>query len=121
MSQANTLTLLPQTVYSSTPNPVYTVVGNAQPAAAYYLGNQDLQTVSMKLTSVTGNILIEATLATTPVEDDWFNVYTLQANLAANVNSNATLYTNINGNFVHMRARVEDFSTGIVNFVKLSY
>ena len=35
--------------------------------------------------------------------------------------SNASLYTNIEGNFVYMRAKIEDFSYGIVNFVKLSY
>ena len=44
MSQTTTLILLPQTTYDGggTAN-VYTVVGNSQPAAAYYLGNRDLQ------------------------------------------------------------------------------
>ena len=30
-------------------------------------------------------------------------------------------YTNIDGNFVYMRAKVVDFNGGVVNFVKLSY
>ena len=34
----------------------YDVTGNAQPAAAYYLGNQDLQTLSFSFTEVTGNL-----------------------------------------------------------------
>ena len=77
MSQSTTLILLPETAYVNPGNGAsYTVTGNSQPAAAYYLGNRDLQTVNTKLTNVTGNIVIEATLATTPTSTDWFNVYT---------------------------------------------
>lgn len=117
MSQSVTLILLPQTTYNGggTAN-VYTVTGNSQPAAAYYLGNQDLQTVNYRLTEVTGNIVIEATLAANPSDDDWFRVYELEC-----ANTTASSYTNVNGNFVYMRAKIEDFANGIVQFVKLSY
>lgn len=128
MSQTTTLILLPQTTYDGgSNNNVYTVTGNSQPAAAYYLGNKGLQTVNINLTEVTGNIEIEASLATTPGSSDWFKVYELVANANAPANSapliasNASVYTNINGNFVFLRAKVKDFSHGIVNFVKLSY
>lgn len=122
MSQSTTLILLPQTAYSSGPgSAVYTVIGNAQPAAAYYLGNKDLQTVNIKLTAVTGNVIIEASLATTPSDIDWFKVYELQANNISNTSANASVYTNINGNFVHMRAKIEDFSSGVVDHIKLTY
>jgi hypothetical protein len=103
------------------------VTGNSQPAAAYYLGNQDLQTVNIKATNCTGNIVIEASLATTPGSGDWFKVYELiaDANAASNsapqIASNASVYTNINGNFVYMRAKIEDFQAGAVQFVKLTY
>ena len=128
MSQTTTLILLPQTTYDGggTAN-VYTVVGNSQPAAAYYLGNRDLQTININLTQVTGNIVIEASLATTPTSTDWFKVYELEANINAAANSapliasNASVYTNINGNFVAMRAKVVNFAHGVVNFTKLSY
>jgi hypothetical protein len=79
------------------------------------------------LTNCTGNITIEASLATTPSSTDWFKVYELTANANAAANSapqiasNASVYTNINGNFVYMRAKVVDFEGGVVNFVKLSY
>jgi len=129
MSQTTTLILLSQTTYNSNiaNGNSYTVTGNSQPAAAYYLGNRDLQTVNVNLTGVTGNIVIEASLASSPSETDWFDVYKLEANANAPANteskiaSNASLYTNIEGNFVYMRAKIEDFSYGIVNFVKLSY
>ena len=128
MSQATTLILLPEISYLNPGNGApYTVIGNSQPAAAYYLGNRDLQTVNVKLTNVTGNIVIEASLATTPTSTEWFRVYELEANANATANSapqlssNASIYTNIEGNFVYMRAKVEDFVGGTVQFVKLSY
>jgi hypothetical protein len=128
MSQTTTLILLPQTVYLNPGNGSgYTVTGNTQPAAAYYLGNRDLQTVNLSLLNVTGNILIEASLATQPQSDDWFKVYELEANTNAPSNtapkiaSNAKLYTNIEGNFVYLRAKVDNFKSGTINFAKLSY
>ena len=128
MSQATTLILLPETAYVNPGNGApYTVTGNSQPAGAYYLGNKDLQTVNINLTNCTGNITLEASLATTPSSTDWFKVYELEANANAAANSapqiasNASVYTNVNGNFVYMRAKVVDFQGGLVNFVKLSY
>lgn len=120
--------MLPQTAYQNPGNGApYTVTGTAQLAAAYYLGNQDLQTVNIRLTNVTGNIVIEATIASAPEDRDWFKVYELEANANATSNSapqiasNASMYTNVEGNFVYMRAKVVDFQGGIVNYVKLSY
>jgi hypothetical protein len=130
MSQTTTLILLPQTtwqgnIYANLQ--YYDVIGDKQPAAAYYLGNKDLQTVNINLAGVTGNIFIQATLATTPVDIDWFNVYELEANAAAPANSAANIAAyanegvNINGNFVWMRAKVQDFHSGVVQYIKLSY
>jgi len=128
MSQQTTLILFPQTAYINPGNGApYTVTSNSQPAAAYYLGNRDLQTVNISLTNCTGNIVIEATLAASPADIDWFRVFELEANANAVANSapqiasNARMYTNIDGNFVYMRAKVEDFQGGGVNFMKLSY
>lgn len=117
MSQVTTLILLPQTVYRNPGNGApYTVTGNSQPAAAYYLGNQDLQTVNYSLVNCTGNIVIEATLASSPTDTDWFKVYEFEA-----VTANTSAYTNIDGNFVYVRAKIEDFSQGAVNYIKISY
>jgi len=122
MSQSTTLILLPQTVYKNdgTADP-YNVTGNTQPAAAYYLGNQDLQTLSFSFTEVTGNLVIEATLANPPADSDWFKVYEISANNQSNTNANLNSYTNISGNFVNMRAKIVDFNNGTVQFVKISY
>jgi hypothetical protein len=128
MPQSTTLILLPETSYVNPGNGApYTVTGNSQPAAAYYLGNRDLQTVNIKCTNLTGNIVIQASLATSPTADDWFKVYELVADANATPNSapqlasNASVYTNIEGNFVYMRAKLEGFNNGTLQFVKLSY
>ena len=128
MSQATILTLLPQTTYDGggTGN-IYTVTGNAQPAAAYYLGNQNLQTVNIKLSGASANIVIEASLNSNSSNAEWFKVYELVANANSATGSdtfdasNASIYTNIEGNFVYLRAKIVDFAGGVVNFVKLSY
>jgi hypothetical protein len=128
MAQSTTLNLLPQTAYVNPGNGApYTVTSNSQPGAGYYLGNRDLQTVNISLTSCVGNIVIEATLATTPNDIDWFKVYELEANAFAPANSapqiasNASMYTNVEGNFVYLRAKVVGFQNGAVDFIKLSY
>lgn len=118
MSQQTTLILFPQTTYNGGGTAqIYSLTSNAQPAAAYYLGNQDLQTVNIKTTNFTGNIVIEATLSANSQTNEYFEVY----KLANNANANLSMYTNIDGNFVYMRAKIEDFEFGVVNFIKLSY
>jgi hypothetical protein len=128
MSSTTTLILLPETSYLNPGNGAsYTVTGNSQPAASYYLGNRDLQTINTKLSNCTGNIVVEATLATNPNNNDWFKVYELEANANATSNSapqlasNVSAYTNIEGNFVYIRAKIEDFQGGTVQFIKVSY
>jgi len=118
VSQQTTLILFPQTAYNGggTAN-VYSLTSNAQPAAAYYLGNEDLQTVNIKTTNFSGNIVIEATLSANSSTNEYFEVY----KLADCANANISTYINIEGNFVYMRAKIEDFQFGVVNFVKLSY
>lgn len=122
MAQSTTLILLPQTTYDGggTAN-IYTVTGDIQPAAAYYLGNKDLQTISYSFTNVTGNLEIQATLSSDPTEQDWFNVFSLAANNNSNTNSTVNSYQNITGNFVYIRARLKDFAEGGVQYVKLTY
>lgn len=129
MSQTTTLVLLPQTTWNGNVAnvPIYNVIGEEKPAASYYLAGKDLQTVNVNLAGVTGNIVIQASLATNPITVDWFNVYTLEANASAPANSQANLNSttnqafNLEGNFVWMRAKIEDFASGVVQYVKLSY
>ncbi len=122
MSQSTILTLLPQTPYNNygTGN-AYSVTGNSVHSAGYILGGQDLQTLTYNFSEVTGNLIIEGTLASTPADGDWFEVFHTTANNASNVNSNTNTYTNITGNFTYMRAKLEAFNNGVVQYVKISY
>jgi hypothetical protein len=116
MAQTTTEILFPQTAYSSNNN---LIRGAKKAAAAYYLGNADLQTVTWSLTSVTGLITIQATLTTNPVETtdtDWFTVYQFNCD---NLTQNG--YTNINGNFVWIRAKIAGFTQGVIQNMKVSY
>lgn len=114
MAQTTTVILLPQTAHTGE-SPIE-IVGDRFPAAAYYLGNQDLQTLSYSVTEASGDIMIQATLATVPSEQDWFDVHELSFS-----EESETSFYNITGNFVYIRAVVYDFSRGIINYVKLSY
>jgi hypothetical protein len=112
MAQTTTIILIPETAYSSG----NVVIGDAVPAASYYLGNKNLQTLTWILSEVTANISIEATLAESPSDVDWFQVYSITANTLTQTN-----YHNIQGNFVWMRAIVNEFSNGVIQSIKISY
>lgn len=123
MSQATTLILLPQTAYNPggvdvPPNTI--VIGNTYPAASYYLSSQDLQTVSWSISNFKGTITIQASLLDIPTTDnDWFTVlnvvYSDQAGTTVNT------FNNVTGNYVRIRAKVNNFTQGTVNHVKVSY
>jgi hypothetical protein len=129
MSQTTTLVLLPQTTWNGNVSNVqiYDVVGLKNPAASYYVGSKDLQTINVNQVGLTGNIIVQATLATLPEATDWFEVYKLEANSGApanslpNFNSSINEAVNIEGNFVWMRAIIQDFNGGVLQYVKLSY
>lgn len=117
MAQATVLELFPQTPYSGTT----TIVGDKQPAAAYYRATASLQTISWYLTSVIGLITIQASLATNPDEsndDDWVTVYTINGMSGALTGID---YENINGNFVWLRAKIVSFTQGTIQYMKVSY
>jgi hypothetical protein len=111
MSQTTTLVLLPQTVHNDG-----TVTGTARQAASYYLGNRDLQTINWSVSDLKGSLHIQASLATSPSETDWFPVFDVTYDTES-----AISYTNLSGNFVWVRAVMTEFSLGVVQYVKMSY
>ena len=125
MAQSTTLILLPQTSYRNA-----TIIrGSKQPAAAYYLGNQDLQTINWSLSSFKGTIYIQASLASNPNEandDDWFDACPpIDWNQTTYPNgTNGNFFQNLNGNFVWLRAKVSfgDYNgSGVIQYIKVSY
>ena len=117
-----TLALLPSTTFG-TPSGNYdgsstSFVGNAVPAANYYGGQGNLQTIFYRLTGFSGIITIEATLNDSQDGAVWFEVDEYDA-----ASSAVTDYhpANVVGNFVWLRAHVTVFDSGTINFVTANY
>jgi hypothetical protein len=91
---------------------------DAVPAASYYRGRGGLQTVIIQTTEFEGIITIEASLDTLTDTATWFATYEFSA-----ISGPRTDYhpANILGNFVWLRARVEDFASGTINSVIVNY
>ena len=110
-----TETLLPaNTTYSGSS----IVAGNAVVGASYY-GNKvnGIQTATIATTGFVGNIKLQATLYTLEDQAQWFDVDSF---VAATPLTGTTALTLI-GNFVWVRARVEDFSAGTINTATLTF
>lgn len=113
MAQNTVLQLLPQTAFNGSNQ---TVLGTKQPSAGYYLANKDLQTLTWSITNATGSIVIKASLATDPGNDDWFIVQIIPF---SSLTQNS--YANLTGNYVWIKADLTSFTQGVVNHVKVSY
>lgn len=115
MSQASTHILIPQTTYSGFP----TITGEPKAAACYYLGNRNTQTVTWSLDAFNGKILIQASLVENPTGSDWFTAYEITEGKMLPVTENR--FVNLEGNFVWLRAQINQYVGGIVRNVKVSY
>ena len=116
MAQTTILTLLPQTTHPGPSNQAVSVFGEKQQAAAYYLANRDLQTITSHFSSTfEGTCRIQASLVADPGVNDWFTVYTIDSDNTKNG------YHNLNGNFVWIRATLTDWTVGPVILVTASY
>lgn len=121
--KTTTLQLLPGTTHG-TPSGNYDgssqdFSGEQQKAANYYGGFGGLQTVAFFFSGFQGRVKIQATLDSLPSQDDqWFDVLDVDYSSSA---TTASFSNNITGNFVWLRARVEDFQAGTITQVTVSY
>ena len=114
MGQATTLILLPQTSFTGTNNQV---IGSRTAASGYYQNFLNQQTFTWNLTSVTGLITIQGSIVDEPASNsDWFALYLLSC-----TNLTQISYTTIPANLVWVRARIDGFSNGVVQNIKVSY
>jgi len=126
MAQTTTIDLFPSTSYPGPIGTAVTVIGEAKPAASYYLARSNSQTISWALTdSFTGDIKIQASLktpqpagssgiATVPENEDWFDAYVVNT-------SDPYGYNNLEGSFVWIRAVITNWTGGNIEVITVSY
>ena len=88
--------------------------GDKIQADGYYGYADGLHTVVMYTTGYTGLLSIQATLASTPVEADWFDLF--EFNLTADTKTRGMTLT---GNYVYLRAKVTNRVAGSVDKILL--
>jgi len=116
-----TVTLIPSTTFGS-------AVGNYDGSSlsfssdkhkgdGYYGYADGSHTVAIFPTNLEATIQIQATLATSPVEADWFDVSGAVLGDDSAVQNTATTFT-FTGNFVWIRANVTNFEAGTITKVQ---
>jgi len=79
----------------------------------YYGYTDGLHTFSYKVTGFVGMIKVQATLATTPTANDWFDIdFAVGDGVMPYTTST---YSNVTGNFVYVRIAVTNFTAGTIN------
>jgi len=92
------------------------VTGTAVPGDSYYGYTDGIHTVAVYGDNLSGRIIIQGTLATTPTESDWFNIL-----IGGLPYKDYTSFTGVEGftfiaNLVFLRAKLDRTSLGISNF-----
>ena len=84
----------------------------------YYSQPDGVHTVSYKVnTTLTGSIKMQGTLATTPTEDDWFDI----AGTTFTTDQSTTISSaNFTGNFVWVRAKATGVTSGTITEILLN-
>jgi hypothetical protein len=121
MNSYTTVTLLPTTEYGTASGNYdgssQEFTGNSVPAANYYAGQGNLQTIAYNVIGFQGVITIQATLQDNPDQSAWFDIDTF--------GDGSTVVTeyhpvSVIGNFAHLRAYVTQFDSGTIT-VTASY
>jgi len=93
-------------------------VSDKQKGDGYYSQPDGVHTVAYKVdTTLTGNIKMQASLATTPTEADWFDISgtTFTTDQSTTISS-----ANFTGNFVWVRAKASDITAGSITNIQLN-
>lgn len=81
----------------------------------YYGRSDGLHTIQYSVSDFTGSIQIQATLAVSPTEEDWFTVLSFVLD-----DKTETAISSFTGNYVWIRARLE-YTGGALNNIMLNH
>lgn len=104
----------------------------------FYNRADGLHTVQWTLTEFIGTVSMQATLAVSPTEVDWFNVplgnnvgfaidavgnitRILTTEVTYDEETTGTFSYNFIGNYVWVRARINNWTSGVVNSIRMSH
>ena len=110
-----------ETILSANTHPgdstVVTVTGTDHKGDGYYGRADGLHTVQYNFAGLTGTITIQASLATTPTEDDYFDI----AGSTFTADQSTTISTaNFTGNFVWVRAKATSVTAGTISSILIN-
>jgi hypothetical protein len=116
MAQTTVQVLLPSSSHTEATGTVMSIIGSAKQAAAYYIANANMQTISWSLQSqFVGTVEIQATLDASESTTNWSTLYTVDT-----VNQKTGFY-NLTGHYVWLRAKVSNWTEGTINSIYASY
>ena len=92
-----------------------TVTGSAFKGDGYYGRSDGIHTIQYDITQFIGTIKIQASLATTPTDADYFDVFT-----TTETSTTVSAIQNFTGNYVWIRAAIT-YTGGSVNSIKLNH
>ena len=94
-------------------------VSDKEKGDGYYSQPDGVHTVSYKVNStMTGSIKMQGSLATTPTEDDWFDV----SGTTFTTDQSTTIFSaNFTGNYVWVRAKATGITAGAITNIQLNH
>ena len=100
-----------------------TVTGDKFKGDGYYGRSDGFHTVQYNVSGFIGNIVMQATLAVDPTDDDWFTLDNTQhpsTNDSSNNGDGGFVY-NFTGNYVWVRAYISNWTDGAVSNILLNH
>ncbi len=124
--------------YPNTGTTALTYLSDKVRGSGYYGGSNGFHTVQLQISNFVGRFEMQASLASEPIEADWFTVElgsttnqivdTSGLSNDANITyvqyptATTTVKTyNFTGNFIWVRAKISEFTEGTVNGIKYNH
>ena len=98
-------------------------LGEQTKGDGFYGRSDGIHTAQYSVDGFVGNVVIQATLNTDPAEDDWFTVTeSIHTSLSDSSNeSSGSFIKNFTGNYVWVRATINNWTDGTVSSVLLNH
>ena len=109
-----------ETILSNQAHPgdssIQSVTGSMYKGDGFYNRSDGFHTTQFNLSNFLGDIIIQATLATTPAEEDWFDISDTLI-----TNGDGSQIKNFVGNYVWVRVKVSNWTAGSISSILLNH